>query len=139
MSVEAKIQELLSRTGSAQQINEEQEDLAAAGIADTGSKAAAKMSKDTSKSAKAATAGDTTQPRQGSSKDAPHATWDEDDENQGAKAAAPVSKDNTLPKSKGDAKSAKVPAMEQTQEEGDVVAEEQQEDIATQIKSIFGN
>jgi len=140
MSVEAKIQELLSRTGSAQQINEEQEDLAAAGIADTGSKAAAKMSKDTSKSAKAATAGDTTQPRQGSSKDAPHATWDEDDQNQGSKAAAPVSK-APAPAMKGDAKSAKVPAMEQTEEDGDVVTEEeqQQEDIATQIKSIFGS
>ena len=139
MSVEAKIKELLSRTGSAQQINEEQEDLAAAGMADTGSKAAMKMSKDTSKAAKAATAGDTTQPKQGSSKDAPHTTYDEDDQNLGAKAAAPVSKDNTLPKSKGDAKSAKVPAMEQTEEEGAVVAEEQHEDIATQIKSIFGN
>ena len=140
MSVEAKIKELLSRTGSAQQINEEQEDLAAAGVSDTGSKAAAKMSKDTSKAAKAATAGDTTQPRQGSSKDAPHATWDEDDQNPGAKAAAPVSKDNTLPNSKGDAKSVKVPAMEQTEEEGEVVTEEeQQEDIATQIKSIFGS
>lgn len=130
MSVEAKIKELLSRTGSAQQINEEQEDLAAAGIADTGSKAAAKMSKDTSKAAKAATAGDTTQPRQGSSKDAPHATWDEDDQNPGAKAAAPVSK-APAPAMKGDAKSAKVPAMEELNLDDDWVIIEQDEDNVT--------
>ena len=140
MSVEAKIKELLNRTSTAQNLNEEQEDLAAAGMAGTGSKAASKMSKDTSKSAKVATAGDTTQPKQGSSQTASFTTHDEDDENQGAKAAAPVSKDNTLPKSKGDAKTVKVPAMEETEEEGEVVAEEQhREDIASQIKSIFGD
>ena len=36
MSVEAKIKELLNRTSTAQNLNEEQEDLAAAGMADNG-------------------------------------------------------------------------------------------------------
>lgn len=143
MSVEAKIKELLNRTSTAQNMNEEQEDLAAAGMADTGSKAAMKMSRDSSKAGKPANAGDTTQPKQGSSQDASYTTRDEDEPNQGAKAAAPVASNVGLPSSKGDAKSVKVPAMEEKQEDEEFIeAEEDQEaiteDIAEQIKTIFG-
>lgn len=140
MSVEAKIKQLLERAGAKEQplTEESAENLAAAGMADTGKKAAAMAKKDTSKSGQAATAGDTTQPRQGSSQDASFTTRDEDEENQGAKAAAPVSKDNTLPTSKGDAKSVKTAAMEEEQQEGETIAEEGSVDISTQLNAIFG-
>lgn len=141
MSVENKIKELLARASTQeQQLTEEStENLAAAGMADTGAMAAMKMSKDNSKAATAATAGDTAQPKQGSSKDASFTETDEDDENLGAKNAASVSKDTTLPKSKGDAKSAKVPNMEESEEEGEVIAEDQSDaDIQSQLNSIFG-
>ena len=132
MSVENKIKELLSRSGekSKQLTEESKENLAAAGMADTGAKAAAGMSKDTSKAAQAATAGDTTQPKQGSSKDASFTTHDEDDDNPGAKAAAGITKAG-LPDSKGDAKSVKVPAMEETEEDSDWVIVEEDEDNVT--------
>ena len=138
MSVENKIKELLSRTGSKQQLTEEsKEDLTAGGMADTGAKAAMNMSRDTSKAGKPANAGDTTQPKQGSSQDASHTEWDEDEANPGAKAAAPVASNVGLPSSKGDAKSAKVPAMEQEQTEGKTITE-QDADIQSQLNSIFG-
>lgn len=133
MSVENKIKELLSRVNDKQQLTEESsENLAAGGMADTGSKAASNMKKDTSKAASAATAGDTTQPKQGSSKDASFTTHDEDDTNPGAKASSGITKAG-LPDNKGDAKSVKVSAMEHTE-----IAEEQQEDISNQLNSIFG-
>lgn len=139
MSVENKIKELLSRASGEQQLTEEStENLAAAGMADTGAKAAANAKKDTSKAAAAATAGDTTAPKQGSSQDASFTTADEDDANLGAKAAAAVSKDTTLPTSKGDAKSVKVPAMEEEQVEGEAIVEEETVDIQSQLNSIFG-
>lgn len=141
MSVENKIKELLARASTPeQQLTEEStENLAAAGMADTGAKAAMNMSKDSSKAAKAATAGDTAQPKQGSSKDASFTETDEDAENLGAKNATSVSKDTTLPKSKGDAKSAKVPNMEESEEEGEVIAEDQSDaDIQSQLNTIFG-
>lgn len=140
MSVENKIKELLSRANGEQQLTEEStENLAAAGMADTGAKAASNAKKDTSKASVAATAGDTTAPKQGSSQDASFTSVDEDEANLGAKAAAAVSKDTTLPTSKGDAKSVKVPAMEEEQVEGEVIAEEQIDaDIQTQLNSIFG-
>ena len=137
MSVESKIKELLESKKAQKQLSEEStQDLAAAGVADTGAKASANAKKDSSKAAAVANAGDTTQPMQGSSQKATFTTTDEDDENQGAKAAAPVSKDTTLPTSKGDAKSAKTPAMEE-------VATEEQEtisevDLKTELASIFG-
>ena len=138
MSVENKIKELLARNKQATQLTEEsKEDLTASGMADTGAKAAMNMSRDTSKAGKAANAGDTTQPKQGSSKDASFTEMDEDEANLGAKAAAPVSKDTTLPTSKGDAKSVKVPAMEEEQIEGETITE-QDADIQSQLNSIFG-
>jgi hypothetical protein len=138
MSVEQKIKELLSRSGAKQQLTEEsKEDLTASGMADTGAMAAMKMSRDTSKAGKPANAGDTTAPKQGSSQDASYSEWDEDEANQGAKASASVSKDNTLPMSKGDAKSVKVPAMEEQENEGEIVVE-QDIDVQSQLNSIFG-
>ena len=138
MSVENKIKELLSRTGAKQQLTEEsKEDLTAGGMADTGAKAAMNMTRDTSKAGKPANAGDTSAPKQGSSQDASFTEMDEDEANLGAKAAAPVSKDTTLPTSKGDAKSVKVPAMEEDNKEGEVIAEEGS-DIQSQLNSIFG-
>jgi len=139
MSVENKIRELLSRSGDTQShlTEESKEDLTASGMADTGAKAAMNMKRDTSKAGQPAVAGDTTQPKQGSSKEASHDEWDEDVANPGAKASAPVSKDTTLPKSKGDAKSAKVPNMEEEDKEGEVIAEEDN-DIQSQLNSIFG-
>lgn len=140
MSVEAKIKQLLERAGAKEQplTEESAENLAAAGMADTGKKAATMAKKDTSKSGQAATAGDATMPKQGSSQDASFTTRDEDEENQGAKAAAPVSKDNTLPTSKGDAKSAKTQAMEAEEKEGETIAEETPVDISSQLNAIFG-
>ena len=138
MSVENKIKELLTRTNDKQQLTEEsKEDLAAAGMADTGAKAASKMSKDNSKAATAAIAGDTTQPKQGSSKDASFTETDEDTENLGSKNAMSVSKDTSLPKSKGDAKSVKTAAMEENETEGELI-EEEKIDIQSQLNSIFG-
>ena len=119
MSVENKIKELLSRAGGKEQVltEESKEDLTSGGMADVGTKASTSMSKDSSKAAKASTAGDTTSPKQGSSQDASYTEHDEDEENLGAKASASVASNVGLPKSKGDAKSAKVPAMEETVED----------------------
>lgn len=137
MSVENKIKELLSRVNDKQQLTEESsENLAAGGMADTGSKAASNMKKDTSKAASAATAGDTTQPKQGSSKDASFTSHDEDDTNPGAKASSGISKAG-LPDNKGDAKSVKVPAMENTEVNKESMIEDEV-DISSQLNSIFG-
>lgn len=143
MSVEQKIKELLSRTGEKQSLAEEsKENLAAAGRADIGSKAAAGMSRDTSKAGKPANAGDASNPKQGDSKDASFTTQDEGDDNPGAKAAAGITKAG-LPDNKGDAKSMKVQSMEETEtEEKAIVEDEKKEevtiDVSSQLNSIFG-
>ena len=142
MSVEAKIKELLGRVNGSQQLTEEStENLAAAGMSDTGAKAAASMKKDTSKAASAATAGDTTAPKQGDSKDASFTVRDEEDSNPGAKVAAGITKAG-LPDNKGDAKTVKVPAMEETEESEELVVTEEEtaEEVSLrdQIDSIFG-
>ena len=119
MSVENKIKELLGRTsGKGQVLTEEsKEDLTSHGMADAGAMASMKMSKDNSMAAKAATPGHTTQPKQGSSQDASFTENDEDEENLGAKVSAPVASNVGLPKMKGDAKTAKVPAIEEVTQE----------------------
>ena len=122
MSVESKIKELLGEES----------------IVGAASKAAAATSKDNSKAAATAVAGDTTPPMQGSSQKASYTTHDEDDENLGAKNAASVSKDTTLPmKGKGDAKSVKTQAMEETESEDEEVIQEV--DIKSELSSIFGD
>jgi hypothetical protein len=135
MSVENKIRELLDRAGQKQThlTEESKEDLTASGIA----KAAMNMSRDTSKAGKAANAGDTTQPKQGSSKDASFTEMDEDEPNIGSKSASSVSKDTTLPTSKGDAKSVRTPAMEEGEVNGETITEDEV-DVQSQLNSIFG-
>ena len=133
MSVENKIQELL---GKKEQLTEaEAVDL---GTAKAGKMVSAKASKDTSKAASASVSGDASMPKQGSSEDASFAEMDEDQPNLGAKSSAAVSKDTTLPeKGKGDAKTAKVPAMEETETE----SEEEtinEVDVRSELASIFG-
>jgi hypothetical protein len=83
MSVDSKIKQLLERL-EARQIDE----------ADV--MGATSMSKDTSASATAAVAGDTTHPMQGSSEKASFETRDEKEPNQGAVAAKPLAMKNTL-------------------------------------------
>ena len=131
MSVEAKIQELLGRANGAGQLTEESADnLTASGAGDAGAKAAMNAKKDTSKAATAAIAGDSSNPKQGSSSDA---SFDElDDMEPGKTTAGKMSKDTTLPmKGKGDAKSAKVQSMESLNWDKDWVILEQDEDNAT--------
>lgn len=128
MSVESKIKELLG-SKKPEQLQEES-------IVSAASKAAAATTKDTSKAGVAANAGETTQPMQGSSEKASFDTMDEDEPNLGSKSASKVSKDTTLPTSKGDAKSVKVPAMEETETEEEVI---QEVDIKSELSSIFGD
>lgn len=145
MSVETKIKELLNRASSAEQLTEAvdgDQALVMQGssekasfdamptTATAGKVASQKTAKDTSKAASAGVTGDTTQPMQGSSAKPAVAEMDEDEVNIGSKSAAGISKDTTLPTSKGDAKSVKVPAMEETEVEEDNLKE--------QIASIFG-
>ena len=137
MSVENKIKELLTRLNESQQETEDTSELQEAGIVAANQKAAAATSKDSSKAATTAVAGDSTQPMQGSSEKASFTTHDEDDENLGAKNAASVSKDTTLPKSKGDAKSVKTPAMEEVEDSEELISEDGQ-DISSQLNLIFG-
>lgn len=136
MSVENKIKELLGRSGDKQLTEESAQNLNAK-MGDAGVNAAANAKKDSSKAAQASTAGDTTQPKQGSSKDA---SIEKFDETEPGKASAGVSKDTTLPKSKGDAKSVKTQASEEEIKDGETITEEDQEgaDIQSQLNSIFG-
>ena len=137
MSVEAKIKELLGRVSGSEQLTEESADPNASGMSGVASDPAAKVKKDTSKASVASIAGDTTQPRQGNSADASVDDLDDAAES-GKKASAKMSKDNTLPTSKGDAKSMKTQASEEVETEEEVIAEEEV-DIRSQLKSIFGD
>lgn len=101
-------------------------------MADTGVAASKSMKKDTSKASTVATAGDAQMPKQGSSQDASMEVASETEKNLGAKMSSSVKKDTTLPeKGKGDAKSAKVPAMEDT--------ETQEINISEELSAIFGD
>lgn len=148
MSVEKKIQELLGKngqlteaeagdTGMIMQGSSEKATFdTAPSIARGGKMASAKASKDTSKAATASVSGDASNPRQGDSKDASFAEMDEDEPNLGAKSSAAVSKDTTLPtKGKGDAKTARVPAMEEAESEEETITEV---DVKSELSSIFG-
>ena len=130
MSVENKIKQLLERASGAEQLNEASETVVADG------KPTVNTAKDTSKAGQGSGQGDTSMPRQGSSKDADmEEVMDATGKNS---AAAKASKEvNPLPM-KGDAKSVKTQAMEETEEEGETIAEEETVDIKTQLDSIFG-
>jgi len=159
MSVENKIKEMLTRKSVEQLTEADGSDHALVmqgssqkatfetmpGIAGAGKAASAKMSKDGSKSAAAATTGDTTQPMQGSSKKEVAAEMDEDEENLGAKSAASVSKDTTIrptiasqmsqPMQGSSQKATYTKAMESTDQNEEVIAEV---DIKGELASIFG-
>jgi len=153
MSVESKIRELIGKVTS-QEINEESAtELSAGGSGKVGMAAASHAKKDTTM--KAAVAGDASNPKQGNSKDAPVVVRDEDEENQGAKAAASVSKNDIKMKSAPGATpnfttTAMQPAnavnqasskgnvqKEESETEEEVVSEE--EKLNTDIGSIFGS
>jgi len=152
MSVESKIRELIGKVTS-QEINEESAtELSAGGSGKVGMAAASHAKKDTTM--KAAVAGDASNPKQGNSKDAPVVVRDEDEENQGAKAAASVSKNDIKMKSAPGATpnfttTAMQPAnavnqasskgnvqKEESETEEEVVSEDQKLDM--DIGSIFG-
>ena len=159
MSVENKIKEMLTRKSVEQLTEADGSDQALVmqgssqkatfetmpGLASAGKAASAKMSKDGSKSAAAATTGDTTQPMQGSSKKEVAAEMDEDEENLGAKSAASVSKDTTIrptiasqmsqPMQGSSQKATYTKAMESTDQNEEVIAEV---DIKGELASIFG-
>ena len=130
MSVENKIKQLLERASGAEQLNEASETVVADG------KPTVNTAKDTSKAGQGSGQGDTSMPRQGSSKDADmEEVMDATGKNS---ASAKASKEvNPLPM-KGDAKSVKTQAMEETEEEGETITEEEAVDIKTQLDSIFG-
>ena len=108
----------------------------AAGMADTGVAASKSMKKDTSKASTVAVAGDAQMPKQGSSQDASMEVASETEKNLGAKMSSSVKKDATLPeKGKGDAKTAKVPAMEETESQEETLAI----DIKEELSAIFGD
>ena len=130
MSVENKIKQLLERASGTEQLDEASETVVADG------KPTVNTAKDTSKAGQGSGQGDTSMPRQGSSKDADmEEVMDATGKNS---AAAKASKEvNPLPM-KGDAKSVKTQAMEETEEEGETITEEEAVDIKTQLDSIFG-
>ena len=129
MSVENKIKQLLSRAGSAEQLDEASETMVADG------KPTVNTAKDTSKAGQGSGQGDSSMPRQGSSKDADmEEVMDATGKNS---AAAKATKEtNPLPM-KGDAKSVKTQAMEEIEEDGETI-EEETVDIKSQLDSIFG-
>lgn len=136
MSVENKIKQLLSRANGTEQLTEAALDEASETAVAADGKVTANTTKDTSKSGQGSGQGDTTQPMQGSSKKADsEEVLDATGKNS---AAAKASKEvNPLPM-KGDAKSVKTQAMEETEEAGETITEEETVDIKAQLDAIFG-
>ena len=132
MSVENKIKQLLSRANGTEQLTEAHDSETA--VAD--GKPSVNTAKDTSKSGQRSGQGDSSMPRQGSSKDADmEEIMDATGKNS---AAAKASKEvNPLPM-KGDAKSVKTQANEESEENGEIIYEEEPVDIKSQLDSIFG-
>jgi len=139
MSVEQKIKDLLARSG-AQQIDEAEE------------MGAASVKKDTS--VKTAVAGDTSMPKQGSSQEASYDEREEDEENQGAKAAASIKPNNLQAQGAGQAPnyttvadatsvvnmqaSSGNVAKEETETEEDQISEQPSVDVKSELNAIFG-
>jgi len=126
MSVENKIKQLLERANGAGQLAEETSIDEASETVVADGKPTVNTAKDTSKAGQGSGQGDTSMPRQGSSKDADmEEVMDATGKNS---AAAKASKEvNPLPM-KGDAKSVKTQAMEETDEDGDTIAEKMHDD-----------
>lgn len=133
MSVENKIKQLLSRANGTEQLTEATIDEASETVVADG-KPTVNTAKDTSKAGQGSGQGDTTPPMQGSSKKADsEEVMDATGKNS---AAAKATKEtNPLPM-KGDAKSVKTQANEESEEEGEAIAETV--DIKSQLDSIFG-
>ena len=136
MSVENKIKQLLSRANGTEQLTEETSIDEASETVVADGKPAVNTAKDTSKAGQGSGQGDTSMPRQGSSKDADmEEVMDATGKNS---ASAKASKEvNPLPM-KGDAKSVKTQAMEETEEDGETITEAETVDIKAQLDSIFG-
>ena len=128
MSVENKIKQLLERASGTEQLNEASETVVADG------KPTVNTAKDTSKAGQGSGQGDSSMPRQGSSKDA---DMEEVMDATGKNSAAAKASKETPPAMKGDAKSVKTQAMEETEEDGETI-EEETVDIKSQLDSIFG-
>ena len=137
MSVEAKIKELLGRKSDSEQLTEESHTDATSGMSGVNNNAAKSMKRDSSKAGTPSVVGDTSQPRQGSSADAEVDDLD-DAATAGTKVAAKMSK-QPVPMMKGDAKSMKTQANEESEEDQEVMEEEVESiDIKSQLMSIFG-
>ena len=132
MSVENKIKQLLSRANGTEQLTE----AAASETMVADGKPSVNTTKDNSKAGQRSVQGDSSMPRQGSSKDADmEEIMDATGKNT---AAAKASKEvNPLPM-KGDAKSVKTQANEESEEEGETITDTETVDIKTQLDSIFG-
>ena len=129
MSVENKIKQLLSRANGTEQLTE----AAASETVVADGKPTVNTAKDTSKSGQGSGQGDTTQPMQGNSK---KADFDEVLDATGKNSAAAKASKEAYPAMKGDAKSVKTQANEESDEEGDTI--EETVDIKSQLDSIFG-
>jgi len=149
MSVEQKIQELLNR-GSDKQLNEASGDDTTMPMQGSSQKASfdsinvgggkptVNVGKDNSKSGQNSGTGngDASMPMQGSSKNADsEEVLDSTGKNS---AAAKASKESNPLPMKGDAKSVRTQAMEETEEDGDTMAEAEKIDLSSQLNSIFG-
>ena len=114
MSVENKIKQLLSRANGTEQLTEETSIDEASETVVADGKPTVNTAKDTSKAGQGSGQGDTSMPRQGSSKDAD--SEDVMDATGKNSVAAKASKEaNPLPM-KGDAKSVKTQANEESEE-----------------------
>jgi hypothetical protein len=135
MSVENKIKQLLSRANGTEQLTEATLEEASETVVADG-KPTVNTAKDNSKAGQGSGQGDTSMPRQGSSKDADmEEVMDATGKNS---AAAKASKEvNPLPM-KGDAKSVKTQANEESNEEGETITDAETVDIKSQLDSIFG-
>ncbi len=142
MSVESKVKELLEKKSvkkgkNAKQLNEaEHKDLAASSVAQTGMAASQSMKKDTSKASVASNAGDTAiQPNLGASPKPVVQDYKEDTKNLGAAVSSGQSDQKASISMKGDAKSMKVPAMEENEQEEELA----EVDITNELNNIFGD
>ena len=139
MSVESKVKELLEKKSNkkGKQLNEaDQQDLAASSVAQTGMAASQSMKKDTSKASVASNAGDTAiQSNLGASPKPTVQDYKEDTKNLGAAVSSGQSDQKASISMKGDAKSMKVPAMEENEQEEELA----EVDISNELNSIFGD
>lgn len=139
MSVESKVKELLEKKSNkkGKQLNEaDQQDLAASSVAQTGMAASQSMKKDTSKAGVASNAGDTAiQPNLGASPKPVVQDYKEDTKNLGAAVSSGQSDQKASISMKGDAKSMKVPAMEENEQEEELA----EVDITNELNNIFGD